>query len=137
MLMNEGLWKIVTGEETEPNDKGQRAKFATRRDRALATVVLSVDPSILYIIGNPEDPVVVWKKLVNQYEKKTLFVRHAVPFCPGVFGVVSSWRTPSVFRYASNSEEVNSPPLSVRSIFKVSLLSFSTNFFKSKNFSKT
>ena len=59
MLMNEGLWKIVTGEETEPNDEGQRAKLATRRDRALATVVLSVDPSILYIIGNPEDPVVV------------------------------------------------------------------------------
>ena len=42
MLMKEGLWKIVTGEETEPNDKGQRAKFAARRDRALATAVLSV-----------------------------------------------------------------------------------------------
>ena len=26
---------------------------------------------ILYIIGNPEDPVVLWKKLANQYEKKT------------------------------------------------------------------
>ena len=71
MLMKEGLWKIVTGEETEPNDEGQRAKFAMRRDRALATVVLSVDPSILYIIGNPEDSVVVWKKLANQYENKT------------------------------------------------------------------
>ena len=23
MLMKEGLWKIVTGEETEPNDEGQ------------------------------------------------------------------------------------------------------------------
>ena len=27
--------------------------------------------SILYIIINPEDPVVLWKKLANQYEKKT------------------------------------------------------------------
>ena len=26
---------------------------------------------ILYITGNPEDPVVPWKKLANQYEKKT------------------------------------------------------------------
>ena len=69
--MKEGLWKIVTGEETEPNDEGQRSKFTTRKDRALATVVLSVDPPILCIIGNPEDPVVVWKKLANQYEKKT------------------------------------------------------------------
>ena len=26
---------------------------------------------ILYITGNPEDPVVAWKKLANQYEKMT------------------------------------------------------------------
>ena len=40
MLMKEGLWKIVTGEETEPNDEGQRAKFATRRDRILKIQLL-------------------------------------------------------------------------------------------------
>ena len=69
--MKEGLWKLVTGEETEPVDEGERAKFATGRDRALATVVLSGDPAILYLIEDPEDPVVVWKKLADQYEKKT------------------------------------------------------------------
>ena len=69
------MWKIVTGEETAPvGDEQERAKFATRRDQALATVVLSVDPSILYLIGNPEDPVVVWKKL-DQFEKKTSATR--------------------------------------------------------------
>ena len=68
MMLMKGLWKTVTGEETEPNDEGQRARFTTRRDQALATVVLSVDSSILYIIGNPEDPVIVWKVLD---EKKT------------------------------------------------------------------
>ncbi len=56
-LMKEGLWKIVTGEETNPNDERERAKFATRKDRALATVVLAVDPTILCPIGNPRDPV--------------------------------------------------------------------------------
>ena len=92
MLMIEGLWKIVTGEETEPNDEEQRAKFSTRRDQALATVVLSVDPSILYIIGNPEDPVVVWKKIANQYEKRTWARRldlrrklHSMKFKEGIF----------------------------------------------------
>ena len=61
--MKEVLWKVVTGEETAPaGDERERAKFATRRDRALATVVLSVDPSILYLIGNPEHPVVVCGK---------------------------------------------------------------------------
>ena len=46
-------------------------KFTSRRDRALATVVLSVDTSLLYLIGDPEDPVAVWKKLADQFEKKT------------------------------------------------------------------
>lgn len=42
-----------------------------RRDRGLAIVVLSVEPSLLYLIGDPEDPVVVWKKLSDQFQKKT------------------------------------------------------------------
>ena len=71
VLMKEALWKIVTGEETAPvGDERERAKFATRKDRALSTVILSVYPSILYLIGNPEDPVIVWKKLADQFEKK-------------------------------------------------------------------
>ena len=76
-LMKEGLWRIVTGEETAPVDgaAAERVKFASRRDRALATVVLSVDTSLLYLIGNPEDPVVVWKKLADQFEKKTWATR--------------------------------------------------------------
>ena len=48
----------------------EQAKFAVRRDRALATVVLTVDTSLLYLIGEPEDPVIVWKKLANQFEKR-------------------------------------------------------------------
>ena len=44
MLMEEGPWEIVTEEETELSDEGQGAKFATRKDEALATVDLSVDP---------------------------------------------------------------------------------------------
>lgn len=76
-LMKEGLWRIVTGEETSPagGDAAARAKFVGRKDRALATVVLSVDPSLLYRIGNPEDPVVVWKKLADQFEKRTWATR--------------------------------------------------------------
>ena len=44
-----------------------------RRDRALATIVLSVDPTLLYLLGpDPQNPVVVWKKLADQFQKKTL-----------------------------------------------------------------
>ena len=75
-LMKEGLWRIVTGQETAPTgSEAERAKFAARRDRVLATVVLSVDTSLLYLVGNPEDPTVVWKKLADQFEKKTWATR--------------------------------------------------------------
>lgn len=38
-LMKEGLWRIVTGEEAAPaGTEAERAKFATRKDRALATI---------------------------------------------------------------------------------------------------
>ena len=62
-LVKDGLWSIVNGTEAIPDegDADARAKFVTRRDRALALIVLSVEPSLLYLIGDPEDPVVVWK----------------------------------------------------------------------------
>ena len=43
----------------------------TRRDKALAQIVLSIQPSLLYLLVDPEDPVVVWKKLEYKYQKKT------------------------------------------------------------------
>ena len=39
------------------------AKYRGRKERALATIVLLVDPSLLYLLGEPEDPVAVWEKL--------------------------------------------------------------------------
>ena len=71
-LMRDGVWGIVSGDEEAP-EAGTDAypKFAVRRDRALATIVLSIDPSLLYLIGDPEDPSVVWKKLGDQFQKKS------------------------------------------------------------------
>jgi len=37
----------------------------------LTTIVLAVEPSLLYLLSNPEDPVTVWKKLRDQFQKKT------------------------------------------------------------------
>ena len=73
-LMKDGLWGIVNGTESAPNreaDAERHAKFVSRRDRALALIVLSVEPSLLYLIGDPEDPVEVWKKLLDTFQKKT------------------------------------------------------------------
>ena len=47
-LMKEGLWRIVSGEEVAPTgNAAKQSKFAARRDRALANIVLSVDTSLL------------------------------------------------------------------------------------------
>ena len=71
-LMKDGLWNIVNGTETTPTGDGdRRAKFLAQKDRALATIVLSVEPTLLYLIGDPEDPILVWKKLADQFQKKT------------------------------------------------------------------
>jgi len=75
-LMKEGLWKIVTEEETEPTTgAAEIAKFRSRRDKALATIVLSLDTALIYLISNPEDLAAVRKKLANQFEKKTWATR--------------------------------------------------------------
>ena len=61
-LIKEGLWSIVDGTETAPpeNDADKYRKFAGRRNCALALIVLSIEPSLLYLIGDPDSPVTVW-----------------------------------------------------------------------------
>ena len=74
VLIREGLWGIVNKTEECPNqgtEADKYAKYQKRRDRALATIVLAVDPSLLYLIGDPEDPAVVWEQLTRQFQKKT------------------------------------------------------------------
>ena len=74
-LMKDGLWAIVSKKEVDPGEDEAHAEahkiFLSKRDRALAIVVLSMEPSLLYLIGDPVDPVEVWTKLENQFQKKT------------------------------------------------------------------
>ncbi|KAF2359199.1 Zinc finger CCHC-type [Trinorchestia longiramus] len=67
------LWDIVQGTETISStaDEAARRKFESRRDLALATIVLEVDQSQLYLLGEPTDPVEVWRKFQNTFQKKS------------------------------------------------------------------
>ena len=57
-------------EHAEGADK--QAKFAARRNKTLATIVLAIEPNLLYLIGaNPTDPVVVWNAFADQFQCKT------------------------------------------------------------------
>ena len=55
-LMKEGVWRIVEGTEIAPGEGDAGfAKYVGECDRALAIVVLSIDMSLLYLIGEPSD----------------------------------------------------------------------------------
>ena len=59
-LMKHKLWNIVAGTEAAPGrDNGMYENFLPRRDRTLAIIVLCVEPSPLYLVGDPEDPATV------------------------------------------------------------------------------
>ena len=67
MTLMKGVWRIVEGTEIAPGEGDAGfAKYVGRRDRALVIVVLSIDTSLLYLIGEPSDPATVWKKLSDQ-----------------------------------------------------------------------
>ncbi len=71
-LKKDGLWSIVSGTEDAPDGDGEaQRKFLARKDRALAIIVVAVDPSLLYLLGDPEDPQAVWTKLEEQFQRKT------------------------------------------------------------------
>lgn len=71
-LLKEGLWVIVKLKEQSPDVKDENfPTFLARKDKALATIVLTVQPSLLYLIGDPEDPSGVWQKLESQFQKRT------------------------------------------------------------------
>jgi hypothetical protein len=79
-LMKDGLWRIVEGTEIEPFDNGlvgQGAniaavnKYIARKEKALATIVLGIEPSLLYLVGDPHDPALLWTQLSEIFQKKT------------------------------------------------------------------
>lgn len=75
-LIRDDLWDIVDGSEKEPTGEGttdaDRKKFKTRRNKALSMIVLSMKPTLHYLIGRElTDPVTVWKLLRDHFERKT------------------------------------------------------------------
>ena len=73
-LVREGLWGIVSGTEPCPDQDTEAeryTKYMARKDRALATIVLAVETSLLYLLGDPQDPAAVWAQLSNQFQRRT------------------------------------------------------------------
>ena len=64
--MKARLWSIFNGTGIAPEaevGKVVKVKCTAPCDSALVHIVLSVNPTLLYMLGDPEDPVAAWKKL--------------------------------------------------------------------------
>ena len=73
-LRYKGVWKLVTKDEILPADANAEVKkaFEARKIQAFYTIVLSIHPSLLWMVPqDEEDPAVVWKKLKDMFQKDT------------------------------------------------------------------
>ena len=71
ILIREDLWNIVNKTAIIPNLKTNAnlySKYLWQKDCALMTSALLVELSLLYLIGNPDDPAVVLKKIADQFK---------------------------------------------------------------------
>ena len=73
-LIKENWFGIVMKKELAPsgeNSSVELGKFEVRRNKALALIVLGMDPSLLHLVGKIEDPSELWTKLESTFQKKT------------------------------------------------------------------
>ena len=59
------------GQKLHQTELQKLHEICSRRDEPIAVIVISVDPSLLYLLGNPEDPRAVWTKFEEQFQRKT------------------------------------------------------------------
>ena len=69
-MAKDDLWGIVCSSEVQPTIEVERRKLKITKDRVLAIIVLVISPKLLYFIGDPNDPKVVWDKPCNQFQRK-------------------------------------------------------------------
>ena len=70
-LIKDGLWGIVDGSKAAPTETdGVYFKYIFRKNLALATIFLSIDLSLLYLLGDPTDPTAVWERLLPNFKRR-------------------------------------------------------------------
>ena len=74
LLLVKDLWNITQGTETlaQGADDAARAAFDVRCQKAFSILVMSIDPSQLYLITSCDNPKQAWGNLKQQFESDTL-----------------------------------------------------------------
>ena len=71
LLMRDDLYDIVTGDEGPPEGEAAATSFRKRKQKALSTIALSIDASLMHLVGEATDPVELWKKLQAHFQRPT------------------------------------------------------------------
>jgi len=70
-LMKNGLWRIVSGKETKPNETEALAKWEAKAEKAAGEIFLLVEnDQRVHFRGFEEDPIQMWKALENAHVSK-------------------------------------------------------------------
>lgn len=74
LLLVKGLWNVTQGSEVlvDAADNATVAAFNEKSQKALSTLVMSIDPSQLYLITSCESAKDAWDNLKQQFESDTL-----------------------------------------------------------------
>ena len=74
MLTAKELWDFVTGRLVlgQAADQATTADFNRKKRLALSTIVLAIDPSMLYLVTSATEPKAAWEALKNHFDRNTL-----------------------------------------------------------------
>jgi len=80
VLVERGLWKIVSGEVLEPADRSKLNDYYNLQDRAFATIALNLEDDQLHHIQNLSDNASdAWNVLADVHEPKgAIYVMHTL-----------------------------------------------------------
>ena len=72
LLLAKGLWQVVEGTEVQPKEAQAAAEFQKKSEKALATIVLGISTSKLYLTTSCECPKNAWNVLKQHFERDSL-----------------------------------------------------------------
>ena len=72
LLRAKGLWQVVEGTEVQPKEAQAAAEFQKKSEKALATIVLGISSSKLYLTTSCECPKNAWNVLKQHFERDSL-----------------------------------------------------------------
>ena len=73
VLRSRGLFKIISGKETESTDDDKKIKWANRCDEAHGLIGMLISTDLRFHISGINEPNLAWEKLESMFGKHNKF----------------------------------------------------------------